>query len=176
MRPEVQVGMLGLGTVGRGVWSVLAGNGPLIEQRTGARILLKKVLVRDTGRDRGLSLPAGLVTALGGAAQSEPAPQYAGLVDQTLSALKGQPADKGLPTAIGLLLELERRAASHGCTCMTLEVRPSNAKAQKLYRQHGFVPRGLRPGYYTDTHEDAIIMWKDHLEDPYPNGIKPDGD
>jgi ribosomal-protein-alanine N-acetyltransferase len=80
--------------------------------------------------------------------------------------------------AIGhrLLLELERRAASHGCTRMTLEVRPSNAKAQKLYRQHGFVPRGLRPGYYTDTHEDAIIMWKDHLEDPYPNGIKPDGD
>jgi hypothetical protein len=51
------------------------------------------------------------VTALGGAAQSEPAPQYAGLVDQTLSALKGQPADKGLPTAIGLLLELERVAA-----------------------------------------------------------------
>jgi len=55
--------MLGLGTVGRGVWSVLAENGSLIEQRTGARILLKKVLVRDTGRDRGLSLPAGLVTA-----------------------------------------------------------------------------------------------------------------
>ncbi len=75
-----------------------------------------------------------------------------------------------------LLLELERRAASHGCTRMTLEVRPSNAKAQKLYRQHGFVPRGLRPGYYTDTHEDAIIMWKDHLEASNPNELKPDGD
>lgn len=73
-----------------------------------------------------------------------------------------------------LLLELERRAASHGCTRMTLEVRPSNAKAQKLYRQHGFVPRGLRPGYYTDTHEDAIIMWKDKLGDEGGDEAKPE--
>lgn len=75
-----------------------------------------------------------------------------------------------------LLLELERRAASHGCTRMTLEVRPSNAKAQKLYRQHGFEARGLRPGYYTDTHEDAIIMWKDDLGGSNLHEIKPDGE
>jgi ribosomal-protein-alanine N-acetyltransferase len=60
-----------------------------------------------------------------------------------------------------LLQELERRAQAHGCQRMTLEVRPSNVVAQHLYRSMGFVVRGLRPGYYTDTHEDAIIMWKE---------------
>ena len=70
----------------------------------------------------------------------------------------------------GLLLELERRAYGHGCRSMTLEVRPSNPEAQRLYRRHGFEPRGLRRGYYADTHEDAIIMWKDQLvPDPQPS-------
>jgi len=62
MRQEIQVGMLGLGTVGRGVYRVLTKNGPLIEQRTGAGVVLKKVLVRDTGRQRGVTLPPGLLT------------------------------------------------------------------------------------------------------------------
>jgi ribosomal-protein-alanine N-acetyltransferase len=75
-----------------------------------------------------------------------------------------------------LLLELERRAAVHGCTRMTLEVRPSNVRAQRLYRQHGFQPRGLRPGYYTDTHEDAIIMWKEGLEAGSPQEARPEGE
>lgn len=44
---------------------------------------------------------------------------------------------------------------------MTLEVRSSNAVAQSLYRQYGFMPCGVRPGYYHDNGEDAIIMWND---------------
>ncbi len=63
-----------------------------------------------------------------------------------------------------LLTELERRAIARGARRMTLEVRPSNAAAQRLYKSHGFQPRGLRRGYYSDTREDAIIMWKDDLE------------
>jgi ribosomal-protein-alanine N-acetyltransferase len=39
-----------------------------------------------------------------------------------------------------------------------LEVRPSNVKAQALYRKMGFREIGRRPRYYTDTNEDAIIM------------------
>ncbi len=50
-----------------------------------------------------------------------------------------------------------------GATKMTLEVRLSNHGAQNLYRKLGFVDRGIRKGYYTDTNEDAIIMWKDNL-------------
>jgi ribosomal-protein-alanine N-acetyltransferase len=43
----------------------------------------------------------------------------------------------------------------------TLEVRVSNAAAIELYRSFGFVSTGVRPRYYSDDHEDAVIMWKD---------------
>lgn len=43
---------------------------------------------------------------------------------------------------------------------MTLEVRKSNIRAQKLYRKFGFIDCGIRPNYYSDDHEDAVIMWK----------------
>jgi [ribosomal protein S18]-alanine N-acetyltransferase len=43
----------------------------------------------------------------------------------------------------------------------TLEVRASNQGAIELYRSFGFVTTGVRPGYYSDDHEDAVIMWKD---------------
>lgn len=59
-----------------------------------------------------------------------------------------------------ILCELIRRAARRRCERMTLEVRKSNFPAQRLYLKHGFVPRGVRKGYYTDNNEDAIIMWK----------------
>ena len=31
--------------------------------------------------------------------------------------------------------------------------------AQRLYRKLGFEPSGIRPGYYSDNNEDALIMW-----------------
>ncbi len=43
----------------------------------------------------------------------------------------------------------------------TLEVRVSNGPAIELYRSYGFVTTGVRPGYYSDNREDAVIMWKD---------------
>lgn len=43
---------------------------------------------------------------------------------------------------------------------MTLEVRESNTVAQKLYKKYGFLECGIRPNYYSDDHEDAVIMWK----------------
>jgi ribosomal-protein-alanine N-acetyltransferase len=42
----------------------------------------------------------------------------------------------------------------------TLEVRTSNAPAIALYERFGFRSAGTRPRYYTDTGEDAIIMWR----------------
>jgi len=44
---------------------------------------------------------------------------------------------------------------------MTLEVRRSNLTAQGLYKKLGFVLCGIRPGYYQDNEEDALIMWRD---------------
>ncbi len=78
------------------------------------------------------------------------------------------PAERGHGLGERVLSELERRAHEHGCRRMTLEVRPSNVVAQSLYRKHGFVQRGIRPGYYSDTKEDALIMWKDELEPDAP--------
>ncbi len=43
---------------------------------------------------------------------------------------------------------------------LTLEVRIGNLSAQKLYTKFGFRPEGIRKRYYSDTGEDAIIMWK----------------
>lgn len=45
-------------------------------------------------------------------------------------------------------------------SAMTLEVRASNTPAQSLYKMYGFVEAGIRPNYYQDDKEDAIIMWK----------------
>lgn len=60
-----------------------------------------------------------------------------------------------------LMAELQRTASFLGAARMTLEVRASNEIAQRLYRRYGFVNSGVRPGYYSDNHEDAIIMWAD---------------
>jgi len=43
---------------------------------------------------------------------------------------------------------------------LTLEVRPSNVAAIALYERFGFMAAGRRRGYYADTGEDALIMWR----------------
>ncbi|GED17689.1 alanine acetyltransferase [Aneurinibacillus migulanus] len=58
-----------------------------------------------------------------------------------------------------LMHRLMGHAASSGAAAMTLEVRRSNETAKGLYKKLGFVEEGIRPGYYTDNGEDAIIMW-----------------
>lgn len=47
-----------------------------------------------------------------------------------------------------------------GMNNMTLEVRKSNIAAKRLYEEFGFAPVGIRPKYYQDNNEDAVIMWK----------------
>jgi ribosomal-protein-alanine N-acetyltransferase len=59
-----------------------------------------------------------------------------------------------------ILLETMKNIAMQvGIGACTLEVRESNKEAISLYRKCGFVVKGRRPLYYTDTHEDALIMW-----------------
>ena len=43
---------------------------------------------------------------------------------------------------------------------ITLEVRPSNDGAIKLYEGFGFKAAGIRRRYYQDNGEDAVIMWR----------------
>ncbi|GLX66297.1 ribosomal protein S18-alanine N-acetyltransferase [Paenibacillus glycanilyticus] len=68
---------------------------------------------------------------------------------------------RGLGLGERLLTELQRTAAYFGANKMTLEVRVSNEIAQGLYRKLGFKPAGIRPAYYSDNNEDALIMWAD---------------
>ncbi len=41
---------------------------------------------------------------------------------------------------------------------VTLEYRRSNVAARSLYAKYGFVEVGVRRRYYSDNHEDAVIM------------------
>lgn len=54
-------------------------------------------------------------------------------------------------------------ALKKGATKFTLEVRNENVNAITFYQRFGFVVKGIRKGYYQDTGEDAIIMWKEIL-------------
>jgi len=64
-----------------------------------------------------------------------------------------------------LMKEMMRRAAQKGVKKMTLEVRPSNLAARRLYEKLGFKQFGLRKRYYVDNNEDAIIMWNHRLSE-----------
>ena len=47
------------------------------------------------------------------------------------------------------------------CRYVTLEVRRSNAVALRLYRRFAFRAVGVRPNYYAEDQEDAIVMLLD---------------
>lgn len=66
--------------------------------------------------------------------------------------LRGQGLGKVLTQA------LVEKARALGANNMMLEVRSSNIPAQKVYAQAGFKVLGVRPHYYQNNQEDAIIM------------------
>jgi ribosomal-protein-alanine N-acetyltransferase len=45
------------------------------------------------------------------------------------------------------------------CGAATLEVRRANIAAVRLYERMGFIQRGVRPGYYCDPDDDALVLW-----------------
>ena len=57
-----------------------------------------------------------------------------------------------------LMLALMHVALDLNARMVTLEVRLSNQPARALYGQFGFRPVGIRPRYYSDNNEDALIM------------------
>jgi ribosomal-protein-alanine N-acetyltransferase len=60
--------------------------------------------------------------------------------------------------AWALLTEALTRGRAAGATASWLEVRPSNQPARALYESFGFKEVAVRPQYYTDTQEDALIL------------------
>ena len=62
-----------------------------------------------------------------------------------------------------LLLALLDLSVDRHAREATLEVRLSNLAARRLYEKYGFRPVGIRPRYYSDDSEDALIMTTEPL-------------
>lgn len=95
---------------------------------------------------------------------------YAGLLfaagDGHVTTVAVDPAWERRGVATRMLLALARTGTARGCTSLTLEVRLGNVGAQELYRRFGFVPAGIRKGYYQETGEDALVMWAHDVDLP----------
>lgn len=58
----ITIGFLGCGNVGGGVWRLLSSFSRDIAHRTGLRFQVKRVLVRDVSKNRGIDFPVGVLT------------------------------------------------------------------------------------------------------------------
>ena len=76
-------------------------------------------------------------------------------------AVSGQRRREGIGRL--LMQKLMELARDNDMESMTLEVRVSNAAARHLYEQLGFVEAGIRKNYYSETKEDALILWCEKL-------------
>lgn len=64
-----------------------------------------------------------------------------------------------------LVAECLDSAIQRGARVALLEVRPSSTEALALYRKFGFRVVATRPGYYSDSGEDALILQKEIKEE-----------
>lgn len=73
------------------------------------------------------------------------------------------PEYRGRGIGTKLFGELLKNCKQRGANAVTLEVRPSNTAAIKIYESFGLKSVGRRKGYYVDNSEDALIMWNTDL-------------
>lgn len=73
---------------------------------------------------------------------------------------------KGRGLGEWLLLEMLEKGRLLGAKTATLEVRPSNQVAIRLYQKYQFQQVGARPNYYRDSGEDALILTTPDLNLP----------
>jgi len=89
------------------------------------------------------------------------------VVDEAqIQNLAVDPAARGRGVAKALLTAALAEARRRGAAWASLEVRPSNLAARRLYAGLGFVEVGRRPGYYQPEGEDALLL--NASLDPWP--------
>lgn len=66
-----------------------------------------------------------------------------------------------------MLLRVLGDARALGASRALLEVRRSNEPARRLYESTGFSVAGIRKDYYSQPVEDAIVLWRDRLDDAH---------
>jgi [ribosomal protein S18]-alanine N-acetyltransferase len=114
---------------------------------------------------------------------------YAGLIcygdEAHITNIAVDPMLQGHGIAQRLLHEQLLVARDMGGRAVSLEVRVTNWRAQRVYARFGFHPVGIRRNYYAELHEDALIMWTDDIRDAayrrrleailasLPDGIRP---
>jgi [ribosomal protein S18]-alanine N-acetyltransferase len=69
-------------------------------------------------------------------------------------------------TGLALLRSMLKEGKRRGVATVLLEVRPSNFAAIRLYEKTGFQTIGVRPNYYPQTRETALVMSKSLKEEP----------
>ncbi|MFQ5950376.1 MAG: homoserine dehydrogenase, partial [Nitrospiria bacterium] len=62
MKSSIKVGLIGFGTVATGVVKILLGQKDLLQRRLGASLEIASIADYDIKRDRGISLPPGILT------------------------------------------------------------------------------------------------------------------
>jgi [ribosomal protein S18]-alanine N-acetyltransferase len=75
------------------------------------------------------------------------------------------PAFRRTGIAKSLLEHVLRTGAALGACRATLEVRQSNDAARELYARFGFTVAGVRHDYYSSPVEDALVLWRENLEE-----------
>lgn len=105
------------------------------------------------------------------ARQDEAAVGYAGMwvvMDEAhITTIAVDPPLRGLGIGERLLIGLIDRAIERGARWIQLEVRQSNMVAQRLYHKYGFREVGIRRHYYSDSGEDAVVMWTGNLGEDF---------
>lgn len=81
-------------------------------------------------------------------------------------AMATHPDCRGRGIATALLAHVLASAARATCTLATLEVRAGNVPAIALYERAGFRTVHVRPRYYQDDDEDALVMVRGLGEPP----------
>lgn len=88
------------------------------------------------------------------------------MVDEAhIATIASHPQWRGCGLGQWLMVALMEAAHARGARLVTLEVRASNAPAQKLYEKLGFEITGHRRRYYRDG-EDGLIMTTPALAEP----------
>ncbi|MBP7176502.1 MAG: ribosomal protein S18-alanine N-acetyltransferase [Thermoclostridium sp.] len=70
-----------------------------------------------------------------------------------------EPSWRRQQIAARMMQKILEAAEEYKLSGLTLEVRAGNQPAISLYQKFGFQVEGRRRGYYSDDHEDALIMW-----------------
>ena len=77
-----------------------------------------------------------------------------------ISNVAVRPEYRGRGISRKMLNVLMQEAREDGVQAFTLEVRAGNEIAVNLYESLGFRTEGIRPRFYDDPVEDALIMWQ----------------